>query len=45
MEIIIEDTLNETNNGKSVFPDINLYSFSSLPPIIKDKKKKKETEK
>ena len=38
MEIIVEDTLNETNNEKSVFPDINLYSFSSLPPIIKDKK-------
>ena len=40
MELLKDGKLLETDTKKSIFPDINLYSFSSIPPIIKEKKKK-----
>ena len=38
MELLKDEKLLETDTQKSIFPDINLYSFSSIPPIIKEKK-------
>ena len=38
MEILNDGKLLESDIKKSIFPDINLYSFSSIPPIIKEKR-------
>ena len=38
MEFLKDEKLLETDTQKSIFPDINLYSFSSIPPIIKEKR-------
>ena len=38
MELLKDEKLLETDTQKSIFPDINLYSFSSIPPIIKEKR-------
>ena len=38
MEILNDGKLLENDIKKSIFPDINLYSFTSIPPIIKEKK-------
>ena len=38
MEILNDGKLLESDIKKSIFPDINLYSFTSIPPIIKEKK-------
>ena len=42
MEILNDGKLLESDIKKSIFPNINLYSFTSIPPIIKEKKKKLE---
>ena len=38
MEFLNDGKVLENDTKKSIFPDINLYSFSSIPPIIKEKK-------